>query len=563
MRYLFLLFLCGALQASAQTSVPVLVHSGVDTLSPMTIELNKNGYAIGFTYYQYCTNVICFNDGMRVTVYDSNAHLATDIRLEKPNNNTSTSSKVQIQEAAVDNNNDLILVGNFHSDVEFNPNDLGHSKLVTGNTEFSNTADAFIAKYHVSDGKLVWVKVLSGSGNPMSSFAHLTLDPNNNIYLVLSKLYGTYDIDPGSGTASVTGACIAKYNSNGDYITHKMMGAISTQYYKCLRYTDKGLFLLTHEDSAGKKTFAMKQYDVNTLNTIKSKRFGLLDEDITSTGRRKTIDFAFGRNHEIWMIGDHISTLNLPATNAGLNESLAYNDRGFFLAKLDTAWNVTDVKLLQVTSSPYYCPVKLAVDNMNGLMIIGSVADSLDADLGTGVHWVKPAGNKPNGYMMYYDNNLALQWAKTFGNTAYTNVATAQVYNGNVFVSGTMQGTTDFCLTGSSGTMLTNMLNVANGYWAHYRWNTAIPNAIRETFASGTGLTLYPNPAMQTLFVQSAQQHGNVTYRIYDTKGSMLMEYNTAETNVQLPVNNLAAGVYYLQADNGKDLHESHRFLKQ
>lgn len=366
MKYLLPLFLCLGMHASAQVSIPAVDNIGKDTLQPMPLTISPKGYTAGYTYYEYCTNVICFNDGMRISVFDNNGALVTSLAFEKPSNNTSTSSRFFVHDAVFDKSNDLVLAGTFHSDINFDPNN-STSTLLVGNTEFSNTTDLFIAKYHLPDGKLKWVKVIRGNNNPLATFSHLTVDKSNNIYLLASKLNGTFDVDPGAATVNFTNPFIAKYSANGDYLASKPAGNISTQYYNALKYLNDRLFLVSNEDSAGKKTFSMRQYDMNTLNVIRSKKFGLFEEDNTSTGRRKTYDVLYGKN-EIWLLGQHINSINLPAANGALTQSLAYNERGFFVARLDTSWNVQEVKMIQKTKNQYYCPIKMGLDSLNNLM---------------------------------------------------------------------------------------------------------------------------------------------------------------------------------------------------
>lgn len=568
MKYLLSLFLCLGIKAAAQVSIPQFDNLGKDTMIPVPIHISPKGYMVGYTYYEYCTNVICFNDGMRVSVFDKNGTLATSISFEKPANNTSVSSRLFVHDAVFDNNNDLILAGTFHSEINFDPNNTT-ATLLAGNTEFSNTTDIFLAKYSIPDGKLKWVKVMSGSNNPLLFFSHLTVDKNNNIYLLGSKLSGTFDLNPGPANVPVTSPFIARYSATGDYLTSKPVGDISTQYYRSLRYTNNQLILLTNEDSSGKKTFSMKQYDPNTLNVIKAKKFGMFNEDNISTGRRKAYDFVFGKN-EIWMLGEHTNYLYMYTATGTISQSLAANERAFFIARLDTSWNIQEAKMLHKTKNPYYCPVKLGVDSLNNLMVIGSVMDSLDADLGNGTYWVKPTAgaNKSCGYMLYYDNNLSLQWAKTFGEATASNVSLAAFDAGkNIYVSGTFKGTANFSMTGTPANH-TSLLANANLYHARYVWNTAKqPTGILNRPSAELLATIYPNPAADALYISLKGQATNVkelTCTVYDTKGSMVRTETTGTgSNVQISLTSLPPAQYYLHITDGKAINETHRFLKR
>lgn len=568
MKYLLSLFLCLGIKASAQVSIPQFDNLGKDTMVPVPIHISPRGYMVGYTYYEYCTNVICFNDGMRVSVFDKNGALVSSISFEKPANNTSVSSRLFVHDAAFDNNNDLILTGTFHSEINFDPNNTT-ATLLAGNTQFSNTTDIFLAKYSIPDGKLKWVKVLTGSNNPLHQFSHLAVDKSNNIYLLGAKLNGTFDLNPGSATVPVTGPFIARYAANGDYVTSKPVGNISTQYYHSLRYVNNQLILLTNEDSSGKKTFSMKQYDPATLNVVKAKKFGMFNEDNVSTGRRKAYDFAFGKN-DIWMLGEHTNYLYMYTATGTVSQSLAANERAFFIARLDTGWNIQEAKTLQKTKNAYYCPVKLGVDSLDNLLVIGSVIDSLDADLGNGTYWVKSTAgaNKSCGYMLYYNNNLSLQWAKTFGEAGNTSVALAAFEPGkNIYVSGTFKGTSNFSMT-STPANHSSLLTNANLYHARYLWNTAKqPTGIINRPSAALMTTIYPNPAEDALYVSIKGQSTNIkglTCTVYDTKGSMVQTQATsAGNNVQISLTALPPAQYYLHITDGQAINETHRFVKK
>ena len=109
----------------------------------------------------------------------------------------------------VDQNGDIVAVGEFEGDVDFDPSD---GVYMVSNIASTGDSKVFVVKLNAS-GNLTWAKKLGG----MQAF-DVEIDGMGN---VITTGNGTYsgDYDPGEGVYELTGSgFISKLSSNGDFI---------------------------------------------------------------------------------------------------------------------------------------------------------------------------------------------------------------------------------------------------------------------------------------------------------------------------------------------------------
>jgi PKD-like domain/Secretion system C-terminal sorting domain len=63
----------------------------------------------------------------------------------------------------------------------------------------------------------------------------------------------------------------------------------------------------------------------------------------------------------------------------------------------------------------------------------------------------------------------------------------------------------------------------------------------------GVVISIYPNPVNANLNVQFASANASTSYQIIDTKGSVLINGPLNQSNLAIPVNQLANGIYFIQ----------------
>jgi len=560
----FLPFLCAlalSAPAVAQPSVPQLQSFAQDSARNV-MHTSANGYRVVWRHYEYCTNNLCFNDGLQLEVYDSSGTLLHDLMWEKPYASSSlTQSRISLLDATVDAQDNLIVVGSFRCKVNFSPNDPTPTYF-DGDSTNSNSGTMFVAKYRVSDGHFLWAKMMkrvdpSPFVYPMFSFASLATDAAGNIYLMGTKVSGPVNINPGTGAAAVhSGNFLAKYNSAGVYQTSVAADAFSNHYYKKLRLHGANLYGLGAVDSAGKQTYLLAQYNTSTLAITRRKTFGHFTVDGAGAGRNQRVEMVLGKT-DIWLLGSAVGSAYIPTTGTPLNiTGLANGVRAYYLMRMDAAtWNVTDARLLQRSTSQVDCPVALGVDSMQNLMIAGSVVDSINASLTGGPVWIKNSRPfRPNTYLLYYTgSNLALQWAKQIGDTSYVGLTDAVFgRGGNIYVTGAFKGKSTFSFL-PGGTLQTGPTTghwYAANYCARYRWATAGGAAGVGGPALAGGLTLYPNPASSTLYLRldESNAHEALEITVWSVDGKRL-KTQAARGAVVVPVDvaGLMPGAYFLR----------------
>lgn len=119
----------------------------------------------------------------------------------------------------VDNNENVLLAGNFKNTIDFDPS-VGIYNLTA-----SGTDDIFIAKFNTS-GDFIWAKRFGGTSN--TSLGAISIDQSGNIYST-GSFYSITDFDPSSTdfylTSNGTTDCfISKIDANGKFIWAKNIG---------------------------------------------------------------------------------------------------------------------------------------------------------------------------------------------------------------------------------------------------------------------------------------------------------------------------------------------------
>lgn len=106
------------------------------------------------------------------------------------------------------------------------------------------------------------------------------------------------------------------------------------------------------------------------------------------------------------------------------------------------------------------------------------------------------------------------------------------------------------------GQVIENRANIYFDFNEPVITNTAIntfvaPNSVNE-FSKDGNFTLYPNPAENTICVQS--EKGNAFYTIYDITGKEYFSWNATSTNSTLNIGSLSSGVYFIKCISGEDV---------
>lgn len=90
------------------------------------------------------------------------------------------------------------------------------------------------------------------------------------------------------------------------------------------------------------------------------------------------------------------------------------------------------------------------------------------------------------------------------------------------------------------------------------------PTSVPVNNESITGLSVYPNPATNVLYVQGYRNPGIMDYRIVDAHGRVMFTgiLNTNNAVSQLDIHTLQKGVYYLQVNDREEGLLNNKFIK-
>jgi hypothetical protein len=233
---------------------------------------------------------------------------------------------------------------------------------------------------------LVWAKRLGGTD--YDNVNSLEVDSSGNVYTT-GIFSGTADFDPGTGVSNLTSAggddvFISKLNSDGSFAWAKSWGGTDYDGVSGLKV-----------DSSG---------NVYTTGTF----YGTADFDP----------------------GTGVSNL----TSAG-----GYD---VFISKLNSDGSLAWAKSWGGTVYDY--ANSLEVDSSGNVYSTGTFFGTADFDPGTGVSNLTSAG----GYDVFIsklNSDGSFAWAKSWGGTGSDNVKSLKVdSSGNVYTTGTFQGTVDF-----------------------------------------------------------------------------------------------------------------------
>jgi gliding motility-associated-like protein/uncharacterized delta-60 repeat protein len=253
-----------------------------------------------------------------------------------------------------DGSGNVYIGGDFRGFVDFNP---GPGTFNLTSTGPSGRSDPFVLKLDAS-GNFLWAK---NFGTTIDDFGlGLALDPSGNP-LIVGKVRGDFDADPGPGITTLTGyggddVVIVKLDASGNFVWGKNMGgtgmdqgfAITTDASGNVYST--GLFSGTADFDPGAGTFNLvaqafytevfvSKLDANG-NFVWAKRFGgptTTGGLVETQGRAIVLDGS----GNVYTVGDFSDTMDFdPGTGTFNLTSAAPSGRSdAFVSKLDNSGN--------------------------------------------------------------------------------------------------------------------------------------------------------------------------------------------------------------------------------
>jgi len=281
----------------------------------------------------------------------------------------------------------LCTTGIFTGTVDFDPGPSTFNLTSIGNNNI------YITKMDTV-GNLIWAKALEGGGND-NTVKSIKIDPSGNIYIV-GAFGNTIDFDPGPSVYNLTS-----------------QGFLNTFILKL--------------DSAG--TFLWVHSYINSWPFLSNFNFATA--------------LAFDTNENIYISGWFKDTVNfdIGITNYTLNTPGNYN---LYISKLDSSGNFIWAKQIGGLYEAFSGSIE--VSSSGHIYLIGTFADTVDFDTGTGTYNLTALGS-PGHYDVFilkldlYGNFI---WAKRIGGN-YNDEASSLKLDAaeNIYFSGIISGIAD------------------------------------------------------------------------------------------------------------------------
>lgn len=281
----------------------------------------------------------------------------------------------------IDNDDNQILTGSFQSTIGLGMD--GPSFELTA----EGILDGFIAKYD-DEANLDWAIPIEGTGLLFTN--DCAIDGDNNIYVV-GGFTETSDFDPTGDVTSLT--------SNG-----------------------------------GEDIFVAKYDNTGALVWAKSYGNGFFD---------RALDITVDNDGNAYIVGQFVGNLDMdPDGPDGLISSSMPDESAAFLLKLDAAGN-----FVYANKYWYSVPFGVELDNAGNVFVVGSSTGTTDFDLAFGDSYnVSPLGFE-YGFVAKNASDFDFEWVYIVDDASgsfHKVQETAIEASGDLYISGTFQGTVDF-----------------------------------------------------------------------------------------------------------------------
>ncbi|WP_343606772.1 SBBP repeat-containing protein [Fluviicola sp.] len=590
---------------------PFLGGGSNDSGQSIAVDASGNVYTTG-----YFEATVDFDPGPGVNSVISNG--ATDIFISKLNaSGNLVWTKIlggyganYAYSIALDASGNVYVTGDFEGTIDLDPGPGTSSFTANG------TSDVFVCKLN-NAGNFVWGKTI---GSSYADYGRaLALDASGNVYFT-GYYQGTIDSDPGSGTNNITSqgsydVFITKLDASGNFVWGKSLGGSGDDRGYAIQvsasgnvYTS-GSFNATADFDPGTGTSSLTSVGAGDVFISKlssagtfiwAKTFGGSNTDI---GRGIAVDAS----ENVFITGYFWGDIDLdPSSGAGNFNGAGFND--LFISKMDASGNYVWGKAMGSIGDDQ--GLSIAVDNSGALYVTGYYAETVDFDPNAGTSYLTSQGLS-EVYVCKYTSAGNVVWAKSIGGVGedrgkgiYANSS------GNVYATGTFQGTVDFDPGASTANLtagnidvfvlkmgpcenvtasVTNNTITSNNTGTSYQWvncnngNAPISGATSQSYTptvngsyavivtSGTcsmtsncvtiswlgleensfsaNITFYPNPTSGILNITSDETISMI--EVYNLQGQLLKQQSSDLKMVD--ISEYQSGIYFVKliASNG------------
>ncbi|MCD1116589.1 T9SS type A sorting domain-containing protein [Chryseobacterium turcicum] len=437
---------------------------------------------------------------------------------------------------------------------------------------------SYLLKYNSSNGSLVWNKPLQGDVNFLlrqSDSQMMYMDSSKNIHAILGFKAGTHLdglITVPSSYTNTYQYYLVKFNfSNGNMVpaTPIILPIIGSLYSG----VEHGKINLVFDETlnryylAGTRGSSGNLIDFSFNNIPVTKEAYLIAFNINgntvSEAWRKEIEAGNTNSDEeihsiikdantsdIYISGRYFSINSSATLGSYTFPSISYNGHIPFIVKLNSSGVVQWSKIADgapgtVGNTTYGFMKGRIVQNGNE---IGFAHGSWGSGWGN-YNMVRPSGDRADPILVRLnkDSGSVLEVADVLSNynTVDEFTAIAVDNDGNYVLGGFFH---QQLFTDANDNIPTMALNVTTGksqnFFTKYAKSVCSNLSVEET-ALEAGLQFYPNPVQDVLSIKSKNKLEN--FEMYSSTGQNIKRGNLQNTNAQINMSGLTAGVYYVK----------------
>lgn len=365
----------------------------------------------------------------------------------------------------IDNNDNIILTGNFFGTSDFDP-DAGVANLTALGT------DMFICKLN-SSGSFVWAKRIGSSG---SDFGFgINVDNSGNVYTT-GSFEGTVDFDPGASTANLTSAggtdiFVSKLNAAGNYVWAGRMGSTLDDRGTSINIDPSGN-ILTTGSFQGTVDF---NPGAATNNLISGGTTNIFISKLSSSGAYVWAQAVYGfdsgegtnicsdASGNVYVGGGFIGTADFDPSSL-TNYLFSNGSSDLFFMKLSSTGAFSYAR--SIGNSSFDNVNNMKVDAAGNVLIAGVFFGTVDFDPGAGSQNMVSAGSA-DIYICKYNTLGNYDWSVRMGSTS-VDIARSICLgsNNSIYTTGIFRGTVDFDQTSGIFNLSTNSPTVS-GLFIH------------------------------------------------------------------------------------------------
>jgi hypothetical protein len=446
---------------------------------------------------------------------------------------------------AVDGSGNLYTTGIFRETVDFDPG------AGTNNLTSEGLVDVFISKLDAS-GNVLWAKSMGGTGNDRGY--SIAVDGSGNVYTT-GLFVGTVDFDPGAGTSNLTSAgnqdiFISKLDAAGNFLWAKSMGGTSADFgwsiavdgsgnvYTTGYFTEAADFDpgagISNLTSAGSADIFISKLDASG-NFLWAKSIGGTDFDY---GKSIAVDGS----GNVYTTGSFQGTVDFDP-GAGISNLTSSGNLDIFILKLNAAGDFLWAK--GIGGSFQDEGSSIAEDGSGNVYTTGIFEGTVDFDPGAGTSNLTSVGSR-DIFISKLDAAGNFLWAKNMGGTdddAGNSIAVDG--SGNVYATGSFQGTADF----DPGVGISNLTSAGDRDIFILKLRSTSVGVLENSLEYT--LSVYPNPTKGAMNIDLGTSYDDVTLIIRNQLGQDVLKKSYSGANL-LQINIPGeAGMYFIEVSSG------------